>query len=245
MSAAEAALLPLQHDLVCGYHILDLDGQGSDIAGHMTGRLPGSERFWTHPYGMTFAEVGFGDLHEADFALRVLRGYGEINPTLYIHTQIYRARPDVNAIVHTHPAHAVALGALGRNLEPVNQSGSIFLDDIALFAEYDGIVLRNDEGDAIAEALGPRRALLLKNHGIIAVGKTVREAVVAAVLLELAASIQLKALAAGEPAPLPREAALQAKRFLTSDSLVAHRWRALARAAQRQRPQLIAPEMIG
>jgi len=228
----------LRRDLLFAYHILDADGQSSGIAGHLTARLPGARTFWSHRWGLGFDEVAAGDLIEADFELATVSGEGRVNPTLNIHTQIYEARPDVGCIIHTHGRHALALGATGATLEPVTQSGAIFYDDIALLDEYEGVVLGKDEGDTIAEALGPRRAVLLKNHGALVVGSSVREATIAMLVLEFAADVQLKAMAAGPLSRMPESAARQAKRFLLSDELTDQRFEHQVRRLLRERPFL-------
>src|SRR5690348_480955 len=105
----EAAIEALKEDLVCACHALDAVGLTSDIGGHLTARLPGARTFWTYQWGQGFDEVGYGDIVEANFDLATVTGRGRVNPTLHIHTQIYLARPDANAIVHTHGHNAVAL----------------------------------------------------------------------------------------------------------------------------------------
>lgn len=231
-------LRELKHDLLHAYHILDADGQSSGIAGHLTARLPGQRSFWSHRFGLGFEEVTAADLIEADFELRTVSGEGRVNPTLNIHTQIYEVRPDVTCIIHTHARNGLALGACGSTLEPVVQSGALFYDDIAFLDEYEGIVLGKSEGDTIAEALGGRRGILLKNHGALVVGATVREAVISTQMLEFAAEVQLKAMAAGRLSPLPEPAARQAKQFLLSKAVMDQRWAHQCRRVRRQRPFL-------
>jgi L-fuculose-phosphate aldolase len=240
-SADTPELAALKHDLLCAFHILHRAGQGSGVAGHLTARLPGAQTFWTHQWGMAFEEVAAADLQEADFELNVVTGSAAINPTLHIHTRLYLARPDVTCIIHTHGKHVIALSALGMNLEPVTQTGAMFYDDCALFDEYDGIVLGKAEGDAIAEAIGKKRAVLLKHHGLLCVGDKIGQAVIGALTLEIAAEIQLMAMAAGTPHHLPREAALHAKGFLDSDETFGLRWAHLKRTVMRERPDKIPP----
>ncbi|HEX7006604.1 MAG TPA: class II aldolase/adducin family protein [Alphaproteobacteria bacterium] len=240
-TAETPQLAALKHDLLCAFHVLDRAGQGSGVAGHLTARLPGAQTFWSHKWGMAFEEVTLADLQEADFELNVVTGTEPINPTLHIHTRIYLARPDVTCIIHTHGKHVIALSALGCNLEPVTQTGAMFYEDCALFDEYDGIVLGKAEGDAIAEAIGTKRAVLLKHHGLICVDNRIGQAVIGALTLELAAEMQLLAMAAGTPHHLPREAALQAKAFLDSDETSRLRWAYLKRKVMRERPDKIPP----
>ena len=229
-----ASVQALRDDLFHAYRILDRDGQSSAIAGHLTARLPGGRTMFAHRWGLGFDEVEHDDILEADFALRTVAGTGRVNPTLHIHTQIYARRPDVNCIVHTHARNAIALGCIGANLEPITQTGLIFFEDITLFAEFDGIVLDRKEGDAIADALGPRRAVLLQNHGALVVGRSVAEATIAATTLEFAADIQLRAMAAGTPTRIPDAEARSSKRFLLSDEVIGGKWRHAVRGLQRQ-----------
>lgn len=235
MSEAERLL---KQDLLHAYHILDADGQASGIAGHLTARLPGADRFWSHQWGVGFDEVRADGLIEADFNLDTTRGTGRVNPTLHIHTRIYRARPDVTCIIHTHGKAGVALGCAGMTLETITQTGAVFHDDIALFDEFHGIVLDTNEGDAIAAALGPKRGLLLKNHGALVVGSSVAEACIGMTVLEWAADVQLRAAAAGPLQKLDPAAAAQSKKFLLDAANLGLRWDFLKRKIARSRPFL-------
>jgi L-fuculose-phosphate aldolase len=228
----------LMRELVYAFHIIDLDGQGSGVSGHLTARIPGAETFWTIPFGHGFGEASLENLVESDFSLRTVTGIGKVNPTLHIHTEIYRARPDVNCILHTHSENALALGITGNNIEPITQSGALFYEDVVLFDEFGGIVLDVSEGQAIANQLGHRRAILLKHHGSIVVAKNIRECAILGIVLEFAARVQLKAMSAGELHRLPPELVLNAKSFLVKEDLMSLRWDLLVRDAIRKRPQL-------
>jgi L-fuculose-phosphate aldolase len=234
----------LRAALLTGFHILDEEGQNSGIAGHLTARLPGQERLLGHGYGLAFDEVRPETIHEADFALKV-DGPGRVSPSLAFHVSIYRARPDVGAIVHTHGRHAIALGAAGAGFVPVYQSALMLWDRVRPYDRYDGIVESDDVGARMAEALGDGRVLALRNHGIVAVGATVAEAVCAAVIYEENCAMQLLALAAaGRALGLPEDEAADARDFLASPRVVAMRWQQLARKAARRRPFLPAPENL-
>ena len=102
---ADVAAARLRADLVCAFHVLDLDGQGSGIGGHVTARVPGTESFLCHGFGLAFDEVGIDDLVHASFALERLAGRGKVNPTLTFHTAIYRARPDVGCVYRFESRH--------------------------------------------------------------------------------------------------------------------------------------------
>lgn len=246
MNAAEQKLIEVEQrraDLVYAYHVLDLEGQGSGLGGHVTARVParvpGEDAFWSHPFGLAFEEVTLGDLLKLDFKLNRLEGSGRVNPTLIFHSRIYQTRPDVNCVVHTHANHVTALTATGAPLELVTQIASVLQDDTAALDEYEGLVVDQGGGDDLARALGSKRALLLKNHGLISVGASIAAAVTGAIILEYAAKIQLKVMAAGPVSALPRAAAEDAKRFLTTDSNTQDRWAMLTRRAARARPKLV------
>jgi len=230
-----------RRDLLLGYHVLDRAGLGSGIAGHLTARdADDPSLFRGHPYGHGFEEVREDDLILVDRTLRPVRGTRRVSPSLSLHAAIYAARPDVGAVVHTHGARSIALGAAGACLEPVFQSALVFFEDCALFDEYGGIIEDEASSARIVEALGPRRALMLKNHGLLVVGATVREAVAGAILFEQGAEIQLLAMAAGRIDRVPDEAARQAKSFLLSPLVRDLRWDHLCRRVVAERPFLAA-----
>ena len=234
----------LRATLLTGFHVLDEEGQNSGIAGHLTARVPGQERLLGHGYGLAFDEVRPETIHEADFALQVA-GPGRVSPSLAFHVAIYRARPDVGAIVHTHGRHAIALGAAGARFVPVYQSALMLWDRVRPYDHYDGIVESDDVGQRMAAALGDGKVLALRNHGIVAAGANVAEAVCAAVIYEENCAIQLMALAAGGRVEgLPEAEAAEARDFLASPRVVAMRWQQLARKAARSRPFLPPPETL-
>jgi L-fuculose-phosphate aldolase len=234
----DPAIHALKQDLVYACHALDRAGLTSDIGGHLTARLPGAATFWSYQWGQGFDEVRYDDIIEADFDLATVSGQGRVNPTLHIHSRMYLARPDVSAIVHTHGHNAVALSALGQTLQPCWQHGAFFFEDNVLFDEFDGIVLEKSEGERIAAALGDRRAIMLKNHGLLVVADSIRLGCIATLHFENAADVQLKATAAGELKLMPPAAARQTKAFLLGDDFLTQRWEHIKRGILRERPDL-------
>ncbi len=231
-------------DLLCAYHVLDLDGQGSGLGGHVSARAAGADAFWCHAFGLAFDEVTHDDLIKLDFKLNRLAGCGKVNPTLIFHARIYAARPDVQCVVHTHADHVTALTATGAPFEMVMQLAAILHEDTAFLDEYEGIIEGQGGADQLAEALGSKRVLLLKSHGLISVGRSIGEAVIGALVAEANAAAHLRALAAGRVTALPAEAARDAKRFLTSDINTADRWAMLKRRAARARPGFIPANVL-
>ena len=106
-----------------------------------------------------------------------------------LHTGVYRAREDVGGVVHGHPPHATALGATATELELLTHDGILFADGVGRFDQPD-LIVDDDQGDRVAAALGQRRAVLMENHGVLAVGQDVPWAVLTAVTLERSAKLQ-------------------------------------------------------
>lgn len=240
-TADPVALEQLKRDLLHAFHVVDLEGQPSGMGSHLTARLPGADTFWFHPHSYGFNEVTGDMLHEADFELNVLDGNVNINPTLHIHTRIYLARPDVTCILHTHAKHCLALSIIGQDMVPVSLSGALLHDDCPTYDESATVALDRSEGEAMAEALGGRRALILKNHGLLSVGTTIRDAVLTGIIMEREAETILLARSAGTIQPMPEQGCIETKAFLTSDKMQSQLWTYFCRNAARQRPEELGP----
>jgi len=233
----------LREDLLYGFHILDREGQNSGIAGHLTARMPGTDSLLAHSYGLGFEEVRADTIRHADFDLNTLDG-GRVNPSLAFHVAIYRARPDVNAVLHTHAPAGIALGAAGGRFVPVYQSALMLLDDVAFYDRYDGIIETPEVGARMAEAMGDLSVLHLKNHGVVVAAPSIREAVIAALIFEENCAIQLRAMAAGILDSFPAAEAAQARAFLRSEPVIDLRWAYLSRRAAAGRPFLPPPPAL-
>lgn len=120
-----------------------------------------------------------------------------------MHTEAYRARPTVGAAIHTHPLYATALGATSSTLADLTDDAVLFRDGVGVFDASVGMVTSQEDGRRVVQALGDRRAVLLKNHGIFVVGEDIRWAVLAAITLERAARVQTIASALGPFTPIP------------------------------------------
>jgi L-fuculose-phosphate aldolase len=118
-----------------------------------------------------------------------------------IHTEIYRARPDVGAVVHTHAMYTIALSVSGRRLTATSQDAVPFMGRLAEWDSAD-LITTPEQGAALAACLGDGRAVALRGHGLVTVGEDVAEATVNAVLLERAARIEATAAQFGNTAPM-------------------------------------------
>jgi L-fuculose-phosphate aldolase len=141
------------------------------------------------------------------------------------------ARPDVNAVVHTHSRDCVALGATGHALRPISHEATLFVPpEIARFTKTGDLITTAPLGQDVASALGDRNAVMLINHGILTVGADVPTAVMTAVLLQRACRIQLQAMSAGGWGTWSSdEEALSKRGHCYPPELLAQAWAYLAR----------------
>jgi L-ribulose-5-phosphate 4-epimerase len=220
----------LRRRLAQACRILALAGQGDDIWGHASGRVPGTETFWMKPHKMGLEEVRSQDLLLVDLEGRVVRGTRPRHSEVFIHAEVYRARPAVGAVVHTHPVAPTVFASLGVPLRPITHEGSYFTPpDVPRFAETTDLIVTPERGRAVARALGDRPALLLVAHGIVTVGATIEEATVNALVLDKAARAQLMV-----PGGVPRhwssdEDALAKRARVHNPTGFADRWAYLLR----------------
>jgi ribulose-5-phosphate 4-epimerase/fuculose-1-phosphate aldolase len=173
-------------------------GHADLIWGHSSVRDREGRGVWMKSAEWGLEEVTPDRVHLVDPDGRVLVGDGARHSEYPIHTEIMAARPDVCGVVHTHPAHAVALAAAGQPLRPVSHAANYFVPpEVPRFTDTADLVLTRPLGRAVATTLRNARAVFLVNHGIVTVGETLREATVAAVLLERACQQQLLTASAG------------------------------------------------
>ncbi|MCQ4159078.1 class II aldolase/adducin family protein [Roseomonas sp. GC11] len=184
-------------------------GFDQGLAGHVTARDPERpDHFWVNPLGKHFSQIRVSDLLLVNHEGEVVEGDWPVNRAAFaIHAAIHAARPDVVAAAHTHSLHGKAWAALGRRLDPLTQDSCAFFEDHALFDDFTGVVLEVSEGDRIAQALGPHKAVILKNHGLLTAGPTVEAAAWWFIAFNNAAQAQLLAEAAGTPQPIAPEVA--------------------------------------
>ncbi|HEX3880569.1 MAG TPA: class II aldolase/adducin family protein [Bryobacteraceae bacterium] len=188
-------------------------GYDEGVAGHITVRDP--ERpdwFWVNPFGMHFSQIRSSDLILVNDKGEVIQGDHHVNTSAFaIHSRVHAARPDTVAAAHAHSVHGKAWASLGRLLDPITQDACAFYEDHALFDDFTGVVYEAAEGDRIAEALGNRKAVILRNHGLLTVGSTVDEAAWWFITMDRSCQVQMLAEAAGKPIPIGRECALDTR----------------------------------
>jgi len=187
--------------LAAAFRLFSRFGFDEGVAGHITARDPEElDTFWVNPFGRYFGHISASDLIRVGADGSVVEGDAPVNQAAFaIHSEVHAARPDVIAAAHTHSVHGKAWSALGRLLEPITQDVCAFYEDHALFDDFTGVVVDPAEGRRIAAALGPMKAVILRNHGLLTVGHSVDEAAWWFITMERSCQAQLLASAAGTP----------------------------------------------
>jgi ribulose-5-phosphate 4-epimerase/fuculose-1-phosphate aldolase len=182
-------------------------------AGHITARDPEFEdTFWVNPFGMHFGQIRVSDLVRVNSKGDVIEGSRPINVSAFaIHYQIHEQRPDVVAAAHAHSTYGRAWSAVGRLLDPINQDACAFYEDHVFFDDTRVLITEASEGAHIAKCLGPHKAAILRNHGLITVGQTVEEAVWWFVSMERCCQAQFLAESVGKPLQIDPENARATK----------------------------------
>ena len=223
-----AARAERKRQVALGYRVFAALGWGDLGDGHISARDP--ERrdcFWLLDARVPFAEATPEALVLTGPDGELVGGGAGTNwPAFYIHWPILNARPDIVSVVHTHTQFGTPFAAEARLLEPITQEACVFFEDHALFDDEEVQVQSLACGARIAGALGPNRGAVLRNHGLLTVGATVKEAVVWFVMMERVAEAHLKARA---PRPISHNAALYAKADLATEEQAHHAFEHLIR----------------
>jgi ribulose-5-phosphate 4-epimerase/fuculose-1-phosphate aldolase len=184
--------------LIDGGLILHNEGQGDLTRGHISVRVPGEPSlFYMKPHSYGFDEITMENIVVCNLDGEKVGGGGRRHSEVFIHSEIYKVRPDVMSVIHTHPDSAVALSATGRPLLPISQPASAFLDGVPYYNDTIDLIRTVDMGAGVARALGSCKAVMMRNHGVAIVGASVEESVILAIMLDNACRIQLLAEAAG------------------------------------------------
>jgi len=239
MTAAEWAV---RCDLAACYRLVAMYGWDDLIANHMTAKVPGEpDAFLINPFGLLFEEVTASNLVKIGPEGNPLEPTGhEVNRTGFIiHSAIHQARDDAHCVIHLHSRAGVAVSMTETGLLPLNQTAMAIHRDIA-YHEYEGVALSLEERERIATDLGDKHLMLLRNHGILALGRTVGEAFVRTYQLEWACQVQVDALATAQPLHHADPAVVDSVVAATENDGWARyaelAWAALRRKVQREQP---------
>ena len=187
-------------DLACAYRMVAHYGWDDLIFTHLSARIPGEEHhFLLNPYNLMFEEVTASSLVKVDVQGNPVEPTPFItNPAGFIiHSAIHMAREDAHAVMHLHTPQGQAVAAHGEGLLPLTQTAMLIRGDVA-FHDYEGVAVDMDERERLVADLGTKNAMILRNHGTLAVGKNVGECFIRLYYLERACQAQIMALSAGD-----------------------------------------------
>src|SRR5437870_9964472 len=187
-------------DLAAAYQLAAIYKWTDLIYTHFSARVPGTEDFLLNPYGLMFDEITASSLVKVDWEGKIKDdpiGMGVNEAGFIIHSCMHRARPEINCVIHTHTRAAVAVSAMKCGLLPISQHAMRVHAEIT-YHDYEGVALYKEEQARMARDLGKKsKAMMLRNHGVLALGETVREAFEIMYYLDCACQIQVDALAGG------------------------------------------------
>lgn len=215
-------------DLYRSYRIFGALGWGNLGDGHISARDPErSECFWLLREGVPFTQANIEDMVLLDRDGNIVIGEGNVNsPAFNIHCPILIARHDLNSAAHTHTPWGTPFSAEVRPILPITQEACIFQDDCAIFDDEEVQIRAMEGGTRIAQCLGHRHAIILRNHGLLTAGASVASAVVRFVTLERVAEAHLKVQ---NPVPISAASAQNAHAGLFRESRVRAKFEYLAK----------------
>ncbi|MGV2866041.1 aldolase [Achromobacter sp. LC458] len=210
----------LNETLAYACRILAMTGQEAGLAGQISARSDTPNAYWTLRFGLGFDEATPDDFIEVDQDLNTISGTGMANPATRFHLWVYRNRPDVQSIIHTHSPWATTLATARQPLVVAQMDMAPLFDDCAFLGEWPGVPIADEEGVIISAALGQKKSILLAHHGYLTAGVSVEEATYLSVYLERAARLQVRAQAFGPLTPVDARLAKEAHDYLLKRSIV-------------------------
>ena len=231
----------LRVQLAACYRLVALYGRSDLVFTHISARVPGPEHhFLINPYGLMFDEITASSLVKVDPQCnKVIDSPFPVNPAGFtIHSCIHDARPDVGCVLHTHSRAGVAVSAQKCGVLPISQQSTFVLASLA-YHDYEGVALRDDEKPRLAADLGDKTFFMLRNHGLLTVGRTVPDAFLSMYTFENTCRIQIDAQAGGELVtvnPAILQGMAQVMKTVTAGQGANIAWPALIRKLDRTDP---------
>jgi len=254
MSVAQALSIPslqdrvspeewqVRVDLAACYRLVAEFGWSDLIFTHITARVPGTEdQFLINPYGMMFDEITASSLVKIDLEGRKLDDSPfPINPAGFtIHSAIHAVRHDAQCVLHVHSVNGVAVSAQKGGLRPLSQQSMFVLASLA-YHDYEGVALNDEEKPRLVADLGECNHLMLRNHGLLTLGRTIADAFLSMYIFEAACMIQVRAQAGGGPlVEIPQailDGAMRQSRTVTRAQGGMLAWPGLLRRLERRDP---------
>lgn len=243
VSAEEWAL---RVDLAACYRLVAAYAMSDLVFTHISAKLPdaitsaGQHHFLINPYGLMFDEITASSLVKVDMQCnKIIESPFPVNPAGFvIHSAVHEARPDAGCVLHTHTRAGVGVSAQKGGVLPISQQSTFVLGSLA-YHGYEGVAFREDEKPRLQADLGQANFLMLRNHGLLTVGKTIADAFLSMYTFESTCQIQIAAQVGGELTqvnPLIVKGVAEAMRVQTGGLGGAFVWPALLRKAERLDP---------
>jgi ribulose-5-phosphate 4-epimerase/fuculose-1-phosphate aldolase len=193
-------------DLAACYRLVHHFAMDDLVYNHISARVPGEEgHFLINAYGMTYDEITASSLVKIDFDGKVVQdsgtGYGVNLAGFVIHSAVHRGRPDVACVIHTHTPAGMAVSAMKCGLLPLTQN-AMYFGGLG-YHDYEGPAVDLDEQRRLVADLGPHEAMILRNHGLLSVGRTIAEAFVTMYWLDRACQAQVFAVGSSQELLVP------------------------------------------
>ena len=190
----------LRCDLAAAYRLVAHYGWSDLVFTHISARLPGPDHhFLINPYGLMFDEITASSLVKVDQDCnKLIDSPFPVNPAGFvIHSAIHAVRDDAACVLHTHSRAGVAVSAQKCGVLPISQQSTFVLSSLG-YHDYEGVALRDDEKPRLQADLGARNFLMLRNHGLLTVGRSIADAFLNMYIFEATCRIQLDAQCGGE-----------------------------------------------
>jgi ribulose-5-phosphate 4-epimerase/fuculose-1-phosphate aldolase len=232
----------VRKDLAAAYRLFALFGWDDIVFTHLSARVPGPDHhFLINPYGWLFDEMTASSLVKVDIhGKKVVDSPYEINPAGFvIHSAVHAGRDDALCVMHAHSVNGIAVSTQKHGLLPISQQSLFVLSSLG-YHDYEGVALNEDEKPRLVRDLGKNVFLMLRNHGLLTVGRSPADAFLAMYFFEAACMIQVRAMAGGSeliavPKPILEGIQKQAQ-VATKDMGGGLAWPGLLRRLARRNP---------
>lgn len=232
----------LVEEVAWACRLLTIFGYEDLTLGHVSARGSDGNTIYIKRKGVALGEVTPQDIVHVDLRSYDINGAKGMHLETVLHTEVYKRRPDVHAVVHGHPPYATAFGATDAEFAYLTHDSVYFIDRIATYDGVPDLIIDEQQGAAVARALGHGTVLLLRNHGVLLAERDLRWAVLASALLERALQLQAIASAIGPLRPIPDHLLHGIHEVKYQPDFAAEYWDAWVRALHREGRAFGMPE---
>lgn len=223
----ETEVLALKKRLAKVHRIITAGGIWPLTKGHVSCRVPGSDRVLIlghiHSEGRNLANTDVDDIVTIDLEGKFIEGRIEAVDERYAHTEVYKARPDVQAVIHAHPPMATAFGIAGVHILPVGNRGGIFAPHVPILT-YDKQIDTPERGRMVMDTIGQGCAVVLKNHGVVVTSDTIENVCITLFALEETAQLHWRAAQLGKVEPISNSEVRSVMTGMRYEEFFSHVW---------------------